>query len=135
MNSAEIVKNIQEYGNSIKNFELNSYLALSIMLLIILYATLRFFLFKDRKTMFGKIEIVVPSAVLMSYIIFAIHSFVKNDIFSLFISSIITAMFFTFTLSGLLKVNRDLSDILKDFINVIDEKNALAKALEDRLKK
>lgn len=135
MNSTEIIKNIQEYGNSIKNFELNCYLALSIMLLIILYATLRFFIFRERKTMFGKIEIVVPTGVLMSYIIFAIHSFIKNDIFSLFVSSVITAMFFSFTLSGLLKVNRDLSDILKDFINVIDEKNTLAKALEDRLKK
>lgn len=135
MNSTEIIKNIQEYGNSIKNFELNCYLALSIMLLIIVYATLRFFIFRERKTMFGKIEIVVPTGVLMSYIIFAIHSFIKNDIFSLFVSSVITAMFFSFTLSGLLKVNRDLSDILKDFINVIDEKNTLAKALEDRLKK
>lgn len=135
MNSTEIIKNIQEYGNSIKNFELNCYLALSIMLLIIVYATLRFFIFRERKTMFGKIEIVVPTGVLMSYIIFAIHSFIKNDIFSLFVSSVITAMFFSFTLSGLLKVNRDLSDILKDFITVIDEKNTLAKALEDRLKK
>lgn len=135
MNSAEIIKKIQDYGNSIKNFELNFFLALSIMLLIILYATLRFFLFGERKTIFGKVEIVVPTAVLISYIIFAIHSFIKNDIFSLFVSSVITAMFFSFTLSGLLKINRDLSDILKDFINVIDEKNTLAKALEDRLKK
>lgn len=134
MNKIETIKKIQDYANSIQNFELNCFLAISIMLLIILYATLRFFLFKERETFLGKLEIVIPTGVLMSYIIFAIHSFVKNDMLSLFISSIAIAMLFAFALAGLLSVNRDLNEILKTLEGVVEEKNVLAKALEDRYK-